>query len=104
MSSACDLSPVGCVCGEKESIRRELRSLLDEVKRRHPGVSESITAALGNVNPYTLCDPGALQGGRRRAARLRERRSRAERCGVNAPPSDAVQEDRSTHTTWRETP
>jgi len=60
---ACDLSPVGCVCGEKETIRREIRSLLDEVKRRHPGVSESITAALGNVNPYTLCDPGLSKEG-----------------------------------------
>jgi hypothetical protein len=24
---------------------------------RHPGVAESIAAALGNVNPYTLFDP-----------------------------------------------
>ena len=54
---ACGLQPVGCVCGEKESIRREIRSLLDGVRRRHPGVAESITAALGNVNPYTLFDP-----------------------------------------------
>jgi tRNA 2-thiocytidine biosynthesis protein TtcA len=55
--SACGLRPVGCVCGEKASIRREIRSLLDEVRRRHPGVAESVTAALGNVNPYTLFDP-----------------------------------------------
>jgi tRNA 2-thiocytidine biosynthesis protein TtcA len=60
---AADLRPVGCVCGERESIRRELRVLLDELKRRHPGVSESITAALGNVNPYTLFDPNLSKQG-----------------------------------------
>jgi tRNA 2-thiocytidine biosynthesis protein TtcA len=60
---ACDLRPVGCVCGEKESIRRELRLLLDALRRRHPGVSESITAALGNVNPYTLLDPALSKRG-----------------------------------------
>jgi tRNA 2-thiocytidine biosynthesis protein TtcA len=60
---ACGLSPVGCVCGEKESVRREIRSLLEAVKRRHPGVPESITAALGNVNPYTLSDPGLTKAG-----------------------------------------
>jgi tRNA 2-thiocytidine biosynthesis protein TtcA len=60
---ACGLAPVGCVCGEKESIRREIRSLLAGVKRRHPGVSESIIAALGNVNPYTLSDPDLTKAG-----------------------------------------
>jgi tRNA 2-thiocytidine biosynthesis protein TtcA len=48
---------VGCVCGEKESVRREIRTFLDDLRARHPGVAESITAALGNVNPYTLFDP-----------------------------------------------
>ena len=48
---------VGCVCGDKESVRREIRTFLDDLRARHPGVAESITAALGNVNPYTLCDP-----------------------------------------------
>lgn len=51
------LRAVGCVCGEKESVRREIRSLLDGLKRGHPGVLESMAAALGNVNPYTLFDP-----------------------------------------------
>ena len=50
------LPAVGCVCGEKESVRREIRSLLDRLKRGHPGVLDSVTAALGNVNPYTLFD------------------------------------------------
>jgi tRNA 2-thiocytidine biosynthesis protein TtcA len=51
------LGAVGCVCGEKESVRREIRSLLDGLQRGHPGVLDSIAAALGNVNPYTLFDP-----------------------------------------------
>jgi tRNA 2-thiocytidine biosynthesis protein TtcA len=53
---ACGLPSLGCVCGEKESIRREIRSVLEALKGRHPGVAESIMAALGNVNPYTLFD------------------------------------------------
>jgi tRNA 2-thiocytidine biosynthesis protein TtcA len=47
---------IGCVCSEKESIRKEVRAFLDEMKSRHLGVSSSITAALANVNPYTLFD------------------------------------------------
>jgi len=46
--------PISCVCGEKESVRREIREFLDAMKSRHLGISESITASLGNVNPYTL--------------------------------------------------
>ena len=46
--------PISCVCGEKESVRREIREFLDTMKSRHPGISQSITAALGNVNPFTL--------------------------------------------------
>lgn len=52
------LAPVGCVCGEKASVRREIRDFLGGLRARHHGVAESITAALGNVNPYTLFDPG----------------------------------------------
>ena len=48
---------VGCVCGEKESVRREIRDFLATLRARHPGVAESISAALANVNPYTLFDP-----------------------------------------------
>jgi tRNA 2-thiocytidine biosynthesis protein TtcA len=47
---------VACVCGEKDSVRREIRDFLGAMKARHPGVAESIAAALGNVNPYTLFD------------------------------------------------
>jgi len=46
--------PIACVCGEKESVRREIREFLDLTKTRHAGVPESIIAALGNVNLYTL--------------------------------------------------
>ena len=46
--------PIACVCSEKESIRREIREFLDAMKSRHAGISDSITAALGNVNLYTL--------------------------------------------------
>ncbi len=54
---------VGCVCGEKESVRREIREFLTTVRARHPGVSESITAALANVNPYTLFDAALSKAG-----------------------------------------
>ena len=46
--------PIACVCSEKESVRREIREFLDTMKARHVGISESIIAALGNVNLYTL--------------------------------------------------
>jgi len=46
--------PIACVCSEKESVRREIREFLDSMKSRHIGISDSITAALGNVNLYTL--------------------------------------------------
>ena len=46
--------PIACVCGEKESVRREIREFLDAMKSRHVGISDSVTAALGNVNLYTL--------------------------------------------------
>jgi len=57
------VSTVPCVCGEKESVRREIREFLTGLRARHPGVAESITAALGNVNPYTLFDPALSKEG-----------------------------------------
>lgn len=47
---------IGCVCSEKESIRKEIRAFLDDIASRHPGIPASVTAALANVNPYTLFD------------------------------------------------
>jgi tRNA 2-thiocytidine biosynthesis protein TtcA len=46
--------PIACVCSEKESVRREIRQFIDTMKSRHVGISDSIIAALGNVNLYTL--------------------------------------------------
>jgi tRNA 2-thiocytidine biosynthesis protein TtcA len=46
--------PIACVCSEKESVRKEIREFLAAMKSRHVGISDSITAALGNVNLYTL--------------------------------------------------
>jgi tRNA 2-thiocytidine biosynthesis protein TtcA len=46
--------PIACVCSEKESVRREIREIIDTMKSRHVGISDSIIAALGNVNLYTL--------------------------------------------------
>jgi tRNA 2-thiocytidine biosynthesis protein TtcA len=60
---AAGLRTIGCVCGEKESVRREIREFLAGVKARHPSVGESIGAALGNVNPYTLFDPRLTKEG-----------------------------------------
>ncbi len=55
--------PIACVCSEKESVRREIREFLDGMKSRHVGIPDSITAALGNVNFYTLFaeQPAALE-------------------------------------------
>jgi tRNA 2-thiocytidine biosynthesis protein TtcA len=46
--------PIACVCSEKESVRKEIREFLDDMRARHVGISDSVTAALGNVNLYTL--------------------------------------------------
>src|SRR5262249_23678439 len=46
--------PMRCVCSEKESVRREIREFLDSMRSRHAGISDSMTAALSNVNLYTL--------------------------------------------------
>ena len=54
------LAPVGCVCGDKDGVRREIRGFLSTLAARHPGVPESLSAALGNVNPRALFD-AALQ-------------------------------------------
>jgi tRNA 2-thiocytidine biosynthesis protein TtcA len=60
--------PIACVCSEKESIRREIREFLDTMKSRHVGISDSITAALGNVNLYTLFGQTSQQDRREGAA------------------------------------
>ncbi len=56
-----DLPTVKCVCSDQDGPRRELRQLLADLEARHPGVASSISAALGNVNPYSLFDRAALE-------------------------------------------
>ena len=46
--------PISCVCGEKESVRKEIREFIDAMKLRHGGIADSMSAALGNVNTYSL--------------------------------------------------
>ena len=50
------LAPVGCVCGDKDGVRREIRGFLSTLAARHPGVPDSLVAALGNVDPRALLD------------------------------------------------
>jgi tRNA 2-thiocytidine biosynthesis protein TtcA len=57
------LQTVGCVCSDRASVRGEIRGFLSALRARHPGVAESIAAALGNVNPYTLFDPDLVKTG-----------------------------------------
>ena len=60
-------SPIGCVCGDRDSVRRDIRAFLASLGQRHAGVRESIAAALGNVNPYMLFDPELQKDGARAA-------------------------------------
>jgi len=53
------LLAIGCVCGDKDSVRREIREFLASMVARHPGVAASIAAALGNVADATLHVPPA---------------------------------------------
>tara|TARA_B100001013_G_C24250443_1_gene300794 strand:+ start:177 stop:449 length:273 start_codon:yes stop_codon:yes gene_type:complete len=50
------LVPISCLCAEKEGPRREIREFLDTMRSVHIDVAESVSAALGNVNPYSLFD------------------------------------------------
>lgn len=62
-AEACGLAPVACVCGERDSVRGEIRAFLAGLRERHPGVPESMRAALANVNPYTLLDGRLVKEG-----------------------------------------
>ncbi len=46
--------PIACICSEKESVRKEIREFLEIMKSRHVGITDSLMAALGNINLYTL--------------------------------------------------
>jgi hypothetical protein len=62
-AAARGLTTIGCACSDKASVRSEIRAFLATLRARHPGVADSITAALGNVNPYTLFDPALEKEG-----------------------------------------
>ena len=51
------LLPIGCVCGDKDGVRHEIRRFLSAMAARHPATPGSIVAALGNVEPRSLLDP-----------------------------------------------
>jgi tRNA 2-thiocytidine biosynthesis protein TtcA len=57
------LVPVGCICGDKDGIRSEIRAFLSRLTGTHSSVPASIASALGNVNPYTLFDPALRRDG-----------------------------------------
>jgi len=61
------LDAVGCVCNDTPSVRGEIRAFLGTLRAHHPGVADSITAALGNVNPYTLFDRALKKEGAARS-------------------------------------
>ncbi len=51
-----DLVGIGCVCAEKDGPRKDIREFLERMSQNYGDVRESVTAALANVNPYTLFD------------------------------------------------
>ena len=51
-----DLVGIGCVCAEKEGPRKDIRAFLKQMSEDYVDVPESVTAALANVNPYSLFD------------------------------------------------
>jgi tRNA 2-thiocytidine biosynthesis protein TtcA len=51
-----ELVGIGCVCAEKDGPRKDIRAFLEQMSEDYVDVPESITAALANVNPYTLFD------------------------------------------------
>jgi tRNA 2-thiocytidine biosynthesis protein TtcA len=62
-AEALGLEPIGCVCGEKDGPRREIRAFLEHLAEGHIDTRESVMSALGNVAPYTLQDRGLFKDG-----------------------------------------
>jgi tRNA 2-thiocytidine biosynthesis protein TtcA len=52
------LAVVKCVCSDKDGVRREIRSILEGLARRHPGVTGSMSAALDTLRPAVASGPG----------------------------------------------
>ncbi len=51
-----ELVGIGCICAEKAGPRNDIRAFLKQMSEDYVDVPESLTAALANVNPYTLFD------------------------------------------------
>jgi tRNA 2-thiocytidine biosynthesis protein TtcA len=63
-----ELITIGCVCGESDGPRSRIRAFLADIGSDHEGITQSVIAALGNVNPYTLFDPDLKKDGADRQA------------------------------------
>ena len=88
-AGALGLAPVGCVCGDKDGVRSEIRRFLGVMAARHPGVPESLTAALGNVEPRSLLDPALVRSHAPRPAdSLEADTDSLRRAGSREAPTD----------------
>jgi tRNA 2-thiocytidine biosynthesis protein TtcA len=87
-ATAAGLAPIGCACGDRDSVRREIRSLLSTLDGRHPGIRASIAAALGNVNPYMLFDAALHKNGTAPTFSGRVRSHAAPELPETAPPTE----------------
>jgi tRNA 2-thiocytidine biosynthesis protein TtcA len=56
-TAAHGLRVVKCVCSDKDGVRREIRGILEGLARRHPGVTASVSAALGALRPAVAVVP-----------------------------------------------
>ncbi len=86
---ATGLAAIGCVCGDRDSVRREIRAFLTSLSERHTGVHDSIAAALGNVNPYTLFDVALSKDGADISPSAIDALPRADALGHLPAPSGA---------------
>jgi tRNA 2-thiocytidine biosynthesis protein TtcA len=81
-----ELPVIGCccpACGDLSLQRQQIKALIFDLERRHPGVKQSMLKAIGNVMPRHLLDTRLNPGGELReavAARLE-----------NAPVSSLLQ-------------
>jgi len=58
-TKACGLPVIGCccpVCGDLSLQRQQIKRMLMQMEREHPGVKSSLLKALGNVMPRHLLD------------------------------------------------
>ncbi len=58
-----ELVGIGCVCTDKAGPRKDIRAFLNKMSEDYIDVGDSVTAALANVNPYTLFDSQLIKEG-----------------------------------------